>query len=69
MATSTLFIHERCQRLIECLPTLQHDPLCPEDVLKVDVDEAGNGGDDFADALRYLVGGSSNRVEIGKIPW
>ena len=33
-----LFIHERCARLIECLPSLQHDPNRPEDVLKVDAD-------------------------------
>jgi hypothetical protein len=51
-----LFIHERCARLIECIPSLQHDPHRPEDVLKVDVDdETGEGGDDTADALRYLV--------------
>ena len=50
-----LFFHARCARLIECLSTLQHDPHRPEDVLKVDTDEDGNGGDDPADALRYLV--------------
>jgi len=31
--------------LIECLPSLQHDPNRPEDVLKVDVDEDGVGGE------------------------
>ena len=51
----SLFIHERCARLIECLPSLQHDPNHPEDVLKVDPDDDGEGGDDSADALRYLV--------------
>jgi hypothetical protein len=51
----TLFIHERCVRLIECLPNLQHDPLNPEDLMKIDTDDAGEGGDDPADALRYLV--------------
>jgi hypothetical protein len=50
-----LFIHERCARLVECLPSLQHDPNRPEDVLKVDADEDGVGGDDTADCLRYLV--------------
>ena len=50
----TLFIHSRCARLIECLPVLQHDPHRPEDVLKVDTDEDGNGGDDAADALRLV---------------
>jgi hypothetical protein len=53
--TPRLFIHGRCARLIECLPSLQHDPNRPEDVLKVDADEDGVGGDDPADALRYLV--------------
>ena len=51
----TLFIHKRCARLIETLPALQHDPNRPEDVLKVDADEDGVGGDDAADALRYLI--------------
>ena len=50
----TLFIHRRYGRLIETLPALQHDPHRPEDVLKVDADEDGVGGDDAADALRYL---------------
>jgi hypothetical protein len=52
----TLFIHKRCVRLVESIPALQHDPNRPEDVLKVDVDDDGNGGDDAADCLRYLVG-------------
>ena len=50
-----LFIHQRCSRLIECLPNLLHDPSRPEDVLKTDPDEEGIGGDDAADALRYAV--------------
>jgi phage terminase large subunit len=50
-----LFIHQRCGRLVETLPALQHDPNRPEDVLKVDADEEGVGGDDCADCLRYLV--------------
>ena len=52
----SLFIHERCARLAECLPRLQHDPHRPEDVLKTDVDDdTGEGGDDPADAARYLL--------------
>jgi hypothetical protein len=35
----------------------------PEDVLKVDCDEDGVGGDDAADALRYL-GAASPATEI-----
>ncbi len=50
-----LFFHERCRRLLDCLPSLQHDPARPEDVLKVDPDDNGDGGDDAADALRYLI--------------
>ena len=48
-----LFVFERCARLIECVPQMQHDPHRPEDVLKVDADEDGVGGDDAYDALRY----------------
>jgi len=48
-----LEISEQCVKLIECLPSMQHDPHRPEDVLKVDVDEDGNGGDDPYDGFRY----------------
>ncbi len=51
----SLFIFDRCARLAECLPLLQHDPRRPEDVLKVDADADGNGGDDPYDAARYGV--------------
>jgi len=63
----TLFIHRRCARLVECLPTLQHDPNRPEDVLKVDADEDGVGGDDAADALRYLVATKARTVAERKL--
>src|SRR5215213_1147820 len=56
-----LVISDRCARLIECLPLMQHDPRRPEDVLKVDVDEDGNGGDDPYDGVRY--GLMSNQSE------
>ena len=49
----SIIIFARCHRLIACLPILQHDPRRPEDVLKIDVDEDGYGGDDPYDALRY----------------
>lgn len=48
-----LYVSPRCHALIECLPGLEHDPARPEDVLKVDTDEDGVGGDDPYDALRY----------------
>jgi hypothetical protein len=63
----TLFIHRRCARLVECLPSLQHDPNRPEDVLKVDTDEDGVGGDDPADTLRYLVATKSRAVTQRKL--
>ena len=45
----------QCSRPLDTLPCLQHDPDHPAVVLKVNVNEAGLGGDDAADALRYLV--------------
>jgi len=62
-----LLIHKRCGRLVETLPSLQHDPNRPEDVLKVDADEDGVGGDDAADALRYLVATKSRTVAQRKL--
>ena len=62
-----MFIHRRCARLLECLPSLQHDPNRPEDVLKVDADEEGVGGDDTADALRYLIATKGREVRARKL--
>ena len=45
-------ISSDCKKLIECLPTLIHDPDNPEDVLKVDQAE-GQIGDDPYDDCRY----------------
>jgi phage terminase large subunit len=63
----TLFIHKRCGRLLDTLPALQHDPHRPEDVLKVDADEDGVGGDDSADCLRYLVATKGRMVSARKL--
>jgi len=63
----TLFIHRRCGRLLETLPALQHDPHRPEDVLKVDADEDGVGGDDAADCLRYLIATKGRTVSARKL--
>jgi hypothetical protein len=63
----TLYIHSRCKRLVETLPVLQHDPNRPEDVLKVDADEDGIGGDDAADALRYMVASRPRMVVERKL--
>jgi len=62
-----LFIHQRCGRLAETLPAMQHDPNRPEDVLKVDADEDGVGGDDAADCLRYLVATKARTVTQRKL--
>jgi phage terminase large subunit len=58
----TLFIHRRCTRLLDCLPFLQHDPDQPADVLKTNPNEEGLGGDDAADALRYMVATKVSRI-------
>ena len=64
--TPKLFIHERCARLVESLPALQHDPNRPEDVLKVDADEDRVGGDDAADCARYLVATKPRTLTVMK---
>jgi hypothetical protein len=48
-------------------PALQHDPNRPEDVLKVDADEDGVGGDDAVDARRYLVATKSRAAAQRKL--
>ncbi len=53
--------------LVATLQPLQHDPHPPEDVLKVDADEHGVGGDDAADALRYIVATKTRTVEVSKL--
>ncbi len=63
----TLFIHRRCGRLLETLPNLQHDPHRPEDVLKVDADEEGIGGDDAADCCRYLIATKTRGLALRKL--
>ena len=60
-------VRMRCGRLVETLPAMQHDPHRPEDVLKVDADEDGVGGDDAADALRYLVATKGRTVSQRKL--
>jgi len=62
-----LFIHSRCTRLIESLPALQHDPARPEDVLKADTDDDGLGGDDAADAARYLIASKPRTITVRKL--
>lgn len=63
---STLFIHRRCAKLIEQIPLMVHNPNKPEDLEKVDIDEEGNGGDDYVDGLRMLV---ASNPDIGILKW
>lgn len=62
-----LYFHARCSELIESLPVLQHDPNRPEDVLKVDCDDEGEGGDDDADGFRYAVASKARKVTMRKL--
>jgi phage terminase large subunit len=65
----TIRVSRRCGRLIECMPTLEHDPHRAEDVLKVDTDDDGVGGDDPYDAARYgVMVASSRRATLGQSP-
>lgn len=50
---ATVRITTRCVRLLDTIPMLLSDPNNPEDVLKVDCDEDGEGGDDAYDSSRY----------------
>jgi hypothetical protein len=66
---ATIVVSRRCGRLIECMPTLEHDPHRAEDVLKVDTDDDGVGGDDPYDAARYgVMVASSRRLTVGESP-
>ena len=50
---ATWFISEACADLIYTLPNMIVDEKRPEDVLKVDANEFGSGGDDSYDCARY----------------
>lgn len=64
-----LYIFDRCTRLIECLPQMQHDPARGEDVLKVDCDpDTGEGGDDPYDGVRYGLMEASGNYGWGRNP-
>lgn len=48
----TFKIFKSCVRTINCIPRMVHDPKRPEDVLKLNADAEGNGGDDEYDESR-----------------
>ena len=70
----TIEISVKCNALISAIPNLQHDPHRPEDVLKTNADEDGNGGDDEYDTVRYGVmefnefGNNGGFAVGGKLP-
>ena len=61
-------ITTRCSRLIETMPMLLGDPQDPEDVLKIDCDEDGEGGDDAYDAARYGLMAHMQTITLPKVP-
>lgn len=58
----SLFVFRSCPRLISTIPALPTDPRRAEDVLKIDADDEGMGGDDPYDAVRYAL------MEAGRPP-
>lgn len=64
---SRLHIHRRCVNTIEQITSMQHDDKRPEDVMKVDCDDDGNGGDDAYDTLRYGLHYNQQGVRMQKI--
>jgi hypothetical protein len=46
---------------------LLHNPERPGDILKANINDEGVGGDDPADALRYLVVSPANQVREMKL--
>jgi phage terminase large subunit len=62
-----MFIHRRCSRLTDGITAAVHSETNPEDVLKVDCDEDGVGGDDAIDSLRYWVAKKIQPVEAVKM--
>lgn len=50
-----LFFFENCLEVYDNVASMQFDSNNPEDVLKVDADQDGNGGDDLYDGFRYGV--------------
>jgi hypothetical protein len=66
---SRVLVVDRCARLIETIPLMEHDPNRPEDVLKVNADDEGLGGDDAYDALRYgLMWAGVPATQVGRNP-
>lgn len=67
---SSIEIFKNCKKLIDCIPSMEHDPHRPDDVLKQIASESGTGGDDPYDAVRYGIMEvyPGNRPSVGKSP-
>lgn len=64
------YVFRNCERLIETLPYLEHNPNNPADVRKVDIDDDGNGGDDAADCARYgLMAAQRPKLQSATVNW
>jgi phage terminase large subunit len=50
-----IYFFKNCMEVFTQVASMQYDEKKPEDVMKQDADEYGNGGDDLYDALRYAV--------------
>jgi hypothetical protein len=50
-----LFIHKNCTELVTQIQSAQCDPKKPNDILKMNADENGDGGDDILEATRNLL--------------
>lgn len=61
-----LFIFKNAREVYDNLSSMQYDDKHPEDVLKVDANENGVGGDDLFDATRYLVNSYLNPKTLKK---
>lgn len=60
-----LFDTPNNRAVFECLESRVSDPDAPEDVLKVDADDSGQGGDDHYDQVRYAL---ASRPMVSKVP-
>jgi hypothetical protein len=60
----TLYFVSRCTRTISAMTRMVHDPHRPEDVLKVNADQNGEGGDDAYDCARYGVMARASTITV-----
>ena len=65
---SSLFFVEQARPIFDTLTRMVHDPRNAEDVLKVDADADGRGGDDDYDSLRYALMARARLVSVHTPP-